>query len=150
MRFPIAWASATWCGLVGYLMAATIVVGLDGWYWVFLPALIASAPAVYGASTWLGTLAERKSHQFLVAVAVGIGVALTTLIAGAVAVGAVNVLLSWVDEVTSAGLGLGPYYSIWASVRAYLINPTAAALIFGGWIAVILGVAYGLQLYLKG
>jgi hypothetical protein len=149
MRFRIPWVSATSFGLAGYLLAAGIVVLYVGWHPVFLPALLASAAAVYGMSTWLGTLAKRRPRGFLAAISVGVAIALSTLVAGAVASGAVNVSLAWLDEATSTSLGLG-YISIWNSIRAYLINPTVAALVFGGWIAVILGVGYGVLLYVKG
>jgi hypothetical protein len=147
---PIAWVSATTFGLVGYVIAAFIAVPFFGWHWVFLPAAVASGGAVYGTSTWLGTLAARRSHGLFLSILVGVGVALATLVAGVVAFGLANFMLALLDDFTSADFGFGGYYSPWKAFGDLVLNPLFAVVPYlGGWIAVALGVAYGLQLHVK-
>jgi hypothetical protein len=77
----------------------------------------------------------------------GVGVAVVTLCAGVIALGVTDILLAWVDGVTSAGWGYGPLRSVAKVFEDYILKPLLTVLVFGGWIAVVLGLAYGVSVY---
>ena len=144
MRF--SWNTATSFGLGGYVLAGFIAWTYLGWYWVYAPGAIVALLTGYFVSTSLGIPASRNTKLFS-CVAAGIGVALATLIAGVVALGVANTFIVWLDDVTAAGLGYGPFYSLEETLKDFVLKPLLSVLIFGGWIALILGVAYGVVLY---
>jgi hypothetical protein len=93
----------------------------------------------------------RRSHGLWLSILVGVGVALATLIAGVIAFGLVNVFLAWFQEAVSVNFGwLGPYFSLWKAVRDFVISPLIVVPYIGGWVASVLGVAYGVHLYFQG
>lgn len=143
----LSWNSATSFGLCGALLAVGIALPFFGWQLVFLPALLAGLIATYGTSTWFGRYAARKAGNLFACVTLGVVAALATLLAGSVAVGATNALLSWLEHVTAARWGLGPFFSIGHAIDDFVLTPTLAVVIYGGWIAVVLGVAYGIFLH---
>jgi hypothetical protein len=142
----VAWNKATSFALAGYLLAGVIAWAYVGWFWAYLPGLLVALLTGYGTSTWLGSRAERKS-TLLGCLLAGVGVAVVTLCAGVIALGVTNILLAWVDGVTSAGWGYGPLKSVAKVFEGYILRPLLTVLAFGGWIAFVLGVAYGASLY---
>jgi hypothetical protein len=142
----LAWNTATSFGLGGYLLAGFIAWAYLGWYWVYLPGALAALMAGYIVSTSLGALAARNT-KLLGCIVAGMGVAVATLTAGVLALGVANVFLVWLDDVTAAGWGYGPFYSVGKTLEDFVLKPLLTVLIFGGWIALILGLVYGVALY---
>ena len=72
--------------------------------------------------------------------------ALAVLAIGVVTFGAIGVLLAWLDEVTSLRTGMGPFTSLWDSIEDYILKPLFWVSLLGGWIAILMGIAYGIVL----
>ena len=143
----VAWNKATSFSLAGYVLAGVIAWMYVGWYWVYLPGSLIALLVGYAVSTRLGKIAARNSNLLTCSLA-GVGVAVATLAAGVLALGVANVFLVWLDGATSAGWGLGPLSSVTGAFKGYVFKPLLTVFLFGGWIAVVLGLIYGVSLYL--
>lgn len=111
--------------------------------WMLVPSILA--------------LCVARSRSGAVALAAGCRwdgakvVALTTLAAGAVALGLVNIFLLWLESSTPIRLDFGPYtyVSLSNALRVFVLVPVYWVLLVGGWIAAIFGIVYGAVLYVR-
>src|SRR5262249_49189221 len=144
-----AWNTATSFGLGGYLLAGGIAwsaLELES-FWAYLPGVLAALIAGYVVSTCFGALTTRNASRLASCLIAGVGVAMATLIVGVLAFGAANVFLAWLEDVAALRTGLGPFISLGHSFGGFVVRPMFSALLFGGWIAVLLGLVYGALVY---
>jgi hypothetical protein len=111
---------------------------------------LAALVAGYGTSTALGTLATRNAGGPLRCIFVGVGIAIATLVVGVVALGSANVFFAWLDDRALVRSGFGPSHSLGAAFEGFVLRPTITVVVFGGWIAVVFGIAYGTLLHWSG
>lgn len=138
-------------GIAGFLLAIGIGFLFFGFFWVFVPGVVLSALATSAVATCLGRQLEVHSVNFGLSVYLvfGVGIALLTLLSGILALGVTNVVMATVDDAFSLNLGLGPWISLAHAVDDYVVKPVLGVVIFGGPIAGIFGLAYGVTVYAK-
>lgn len=133
--------------LLGAGIATFLLLPVFGSYWVYLPGVLLSLFASLFVSSKLGALARSRVHGLLGCISAGVGVAVATLIAGVVAFGTVGIFLAWLEDVAPIRTGGGPFSSLPNAAKDFILKPLIWAFLLGGWIAVVLGVAYGACLY---
>lgn len=147
----VPWNAASTLGLVGFMIAYALVFAIVGPHGANLTVLlgaVAGLLAIYATSTALGawTAGARAGRRLDSSLMAGIGVAIGTLLAAAVASGIAYFLMMLAQDVSSAYPGqdiLGAVAQFAPmNAREHLAGIVALVLSFGLAPAVVLGLGY--------
>lgn len=147
------WNLCSSFALIGATLAYAIVVTTFGFHWQLLPGAIVGLVVVFFVANALGTFVASVQvgrYPFSSAI-IGIGVALVTLFAGAVAIGITNFAIATNTETTRAPSGQ-PIWNVLAEVAPgnaidYIAKPVVIGMTFGLLPAVLLGIVYGVMVH---
>jgi len=113
---------------------------------MYLPGALLALLSIYYVSSQLDRFVKSKECGIFSCLAAGVGVAIAVLLVGVVAFGVAGVFLAWLDEVTPLRTGAGPFTSLVHSIHDYIVKPILWASLLGGWIAILMGITYGIVL----
>ena len=145
----IPWNLCTTFAAIGLGIAYFVLVTMLGFHWVYVPGALAGLLTAYAISTPLGSWALRAQlgRSLILSLMTGVGVALATLIVGALAIGLSNFVVETIGGLMRAPAGQ-PFWNALAEIapdnaRSFVAPAVLAGLLYGFLPAATLGLLYG-------